>query len=135
MGGLSIDNLSDPLSRVELIACSVTGNVATVAQGGIGILGSTSPARTSLSGTFVCTNVPRPNISGPWQDLGGNTVCVCLADLNSDDVVDGNDLGILLGSWGACATSGDCLADLNDDGFVDGADLGIMLGRWGTCPA
>jgi hypothetical protein len=87
----------------------------------------------ALSGTTVCTNLPRPNIVGTWQDLGGNTICVCLADLNSDDVVDGNDLGILLSAWGVCGT-GDCIADLNDDGFVDGGDLGIMLGRWGACP-
>jgi hypothetical protein len=136
MGGVSIDNLSDPLSRIEFVGCSVTGNSALISQGGIGILdiGGSGNSSVTLSGTTVCTNLPRPNISGPWQDLGGNTVCVCLADLNSDDVVNGEDLGILLGSWGPCGTS-DCIADLNDDSVVDGADLGILLGRWGTCPA
>jgi len=133
MAGVSVDNLSDPLARLEFVGCTITGNSATVSQGGVGILGAGPSSTVSFVGSFVCTNVPRPNISGPWQDLGGNTVCVCLADLNSDDRVDGNDLGILLGSWGAC-TSGPCSADLNSDGFVDGADLGIMLGRWGACP-
>ena len=133
MGGVSVDNISDPLARLEFIGCTVTGNVANVAQGGIGILGTGPSSTVSLSSTVVCTNVPRPNISGPWQDLGGNTVCVCLADLNSDDVVNGEDLGILLGSWGPCGAS-DCIADLNDDTVVDGADLGILLGRWGACP-
>lgn len=51
----------------------------------------------------------------------------CPADLNGDGVVDGADLGIMLGAWG---TPG---ADLNGDGTTDGADLGIMLGAWGAC--
>jgi len=50
-------------------------------------------------------------------------------DLNADGVVDGADLGLLLGAWGACAAS--CEADLNADGVVDGADLGLLLGAWG----
>ncbi|HMN96514.1 MAG TPA: hypothetical protein PKC43_08690 [Phycisphaerales bacterium] len=54
----------------------------------------------------------------------------CLGDLNMDGVVDGADLGILLGAWGRSGVA----ADLNRDGIVDGADLGILLGLWGTCP-
>ncbi len=50
------------------------------------------------------------------------------ADLNCDGEVDGADLAILLGSWGACAG---CEADLNQDGMVDGADLSILLANWG----
>ncbi|MFM8697706.1 MAG: hypothetical protein ACKOF7_03380 [Phycisphaerales bacterium] len=42
-------------------------------------------------------------------------------------MVDGNDLGILLGAWGT--TGGP--ADLNQDGVVDGNDLGQLLGDWG----
>jgi len=57
----------------------------------------------------------------------------CPADLNGDHVVDGADLGILLGAWGPCAGS-PCPADLNSDGSVDGADLGLLLGAWGACP-
>lgn len=49
------------------------------------------------------------------------------ADFNLDGIVDGNDLGTLLGFWGA--TSGP--ADLNCDGIVDGNDLGTLLGYWG----
>lgn len=48
-------------------------------------------------------------------------------DLNADGTVDGDDLGALLGFWGA--TSGP--ADLNCDGIVDGNDLGTLLGNWG----
>lgn len=52
----------------------------------------------------------------------------CPCDLDGDEVVDGNDLGVLLGGWGAPGP-----ADLNGDGLVDGNDLGIMLGAWGPC--
>jgi hypothetical protein len=57
----------------------------------------------------------------------------CPADLNGDNFVNGDDLGILLGAWGQCASS-TCPADFNDDGFVNGDDLGVMLGAWGACP-
>jgi hypothetical protein len=53
----------------------------------------------------------------------------CIGDLNADRVVDGTDLGLLLGQWG-----GEGNADLNADGFVDGVDLGLLLAGWGTCP-
>ena len=55
----------------------------------------------------------------------------CPADLNHDGSVNGGDLGILLGAWGACSG---CAADLNQDGVVNGADLGVMLAAWGACP-
>ena len=53
----------------------------------------------------------------------------CPADLNQDNVVNGADLGLLLGAWG---TSGP--GDLDNDGVVTGADLGLLLGAWGNCP-
>lgn len=49
------------------------------------------------------------------------------ADINGDGVVDGADLGLLLGDWGGTS------ADLDGDGVVDGADLGVLLGSWGDC--
>ena len=55
----------------------------------------------------------------------------CVADLSGDGLVNGNDLGILLGAWGSCS---DCAADLDGNGSVGGSDLGVMLGAWGTCP-
>ncbi|HMN96053.1 MAG TPA: multiheme c-type cytochrome [Phycisphaerales bacterium] len=48
------------------------------------------------------------------------------ADLNGDGVVDGADLGLLLGAWGTPGPG-----DINGDGIVDGADLGLLLGAWG----
>ncbi|HMN96699.1 MAG TPA: GC-type dockerin domain-anchored protein [Phycisphaerales bacterium] len=53
-----------------------------------------------------------------------------LGDLNGDGVVDGADLGLLVGAWG----TSDPGADLDGDGTVDGADLGILLGAWGAGP-
>lgn len=50
------------------------------------------------------------------------------ADFNCDGVVNGDDLGTLLGFWGSCPTP--CPADLNGDGVVDGSDLGALLGQW-----
>ena len=62
---------------------------------------------------------------------------MCAADINDDGVVDGIDLGILLGNWsippgspGCGGTLGDCASDLNTDGLVDGLDLGIVLASW-----
>jgi Subtilase family len=57
--------------------------------------------------------------------ITGEVSELILADLNGDGVVDGADLGLLLGAWG---TPG---ADLNNDGTTDGADLGLLLGAWG----
>lgn len=54
----------------------------------------------------------------------------CPADLNYDRLVNGDDLGTLLGDWG---TGGP--GDFNADGIVDGADLGQMLVSWGACPS
>ncbi|HYF16013.1 MAG TPA: hypothetical protein VD971_13165 [Phycisphaerales bacterium] len=54
-------------------------------------------------------------------------------DLNDDCVVDNGDLGVLLASWGPCASP--CPADLNGDMEVDGIDQGLLLSAWETqCP-
>jgi hypothetical protein len=52
----------------------------------------------------------------------------CPADITGDGVVDGADLGALLGAWGTPN------ADLTGDNVTDGADLGALLGAWGSCP-
>jgi hypothetical protein len=54
----------------------------------------------------------------------------CIGDVNGDIIVDGADLGLLLGLWDTTDRS----ADFNGDGIVDGADLGLLLGAWGECP-
>ena len=55
------------------------------------------------------------------------TPACAFADFNCDGVVDGDDLGSLLGEWGDCP---ECIGDLNGDGMVDGDDLGALLGEW-----
>ncbi|MFM8733127.1 MAG: hypothetical protein ACKOGJ_11600, partial [Phycisphaerales bacterium] len=76
---------------------------------------------------------PDPGVGpAPIIDRGAYAVPApppaCPCDLDGDQVVDGNDLGILLGGWGAAGP-----ADFNGDGLVDGNDLGVMLGAWGPC--
>ena len=56
----------------------------------------------------------------------------CNGDLTGDGSVGGDDLTILLGSWGTCPPN--CPADLNGDGIVNGADITILLSEWGPCP-
>lgn len=72
-------------------------------------------------------------ILGVSADLNANGIpdeCeACVGDLNGDGAVNGADLGILLGGWGASGGK----ADINRDNVVDGADLGTLLGAWGPC--
>ncbi len=54
----------------------------------------------------------------------------CGGDANGDLVVNGADLSVLLGQFGAAVTPG-AGADFNNDGTVNGADLSVLLGRFG----
>ena len=130
VGGVSFSpSGQEPLS-LDLVDCSITGNSALVNYGGIGNLGTvTIPVH--IAGTTVCGNLPRPNVSGAYVDLGGNTICDCVGDLTFNGEVNGADLGLVLGAWGAC--TGSCASDLNRDGVVNGADLGLLLSAWGSC--
>jgi hypothetical protein len=131
VGGVSWAPVGVATAFLQLESCSITGNTAGVVQGGLGVLNDGPVSKASLAGTTVCSNTPRPNVSGLWTDLGGNTICVCMGDLNLNDAVDGADLGILLAAWGAVTRP--TAADINHDGIVDGADLGALLGAWGPC--
>ncbi len=48
------------------------------------------------------------------------------ADVNTDDAVDGADLGALLRWWG----SGHPVCDLDGDGLVGGGDLAVLFEGW-----
>lgn len=74
------------------------------------------------------------NLSGfAYNNIGGNEICdLCPADLNGDNVVNGGDLGLVVGYWDCCGAN--CLGDVNDDGCVNGVDLALVLGTWGPCP-
>ncbi|HMN96693.1 MAG TPA: hypothetical protein PKC43_09635 [Phycisphaerales bacterium] len=71
-------------------------------------------------------------LTGDVQDLDGDWIpdecATCGADLDGNGIVDGADLGVLLGSWGAPGAG-----DLDGNGVVDGADLGLLLAAWGEC--
>lgn len=133
VGGLSWVPFGSSTAFMTIQESQVTGNTAAIVQGGIGIQSDGASVKISLAGTTVCNNVPRPNISGAWTNLGGNTVCVCAGDLNDDQAINGNDLGIFLAAWGPCVSS-ECPTDFNQDGVTDGLDLGFILSRWGSCP-
>ena len=79
--------------------------------------------------TELVSNTKAPEDKNGFDNivLAGPDVSV-LGDMNGDGVVDGADLGLLLGTWGDCERV--CEGDLNDDGVVDGADLGLLLGNW-----
>lgn len=67
-------------------------------------------------------------------DGNGNDVldeCEQPGDLTGDGVVDGADLLVLLGMWGACDDCNACAADLDNDCTVGASDLIILLGQWG----
>ncbi len=86
-----------------------------------------------LGTSVICDNHP-DQFFGPYTDLGGNDICVCLGDLNLDGMVDGTDLGLFLLYQGSgCQPGLNCPGDLNDDGILNGADLGILIGNWGLC--
>ena len=56
------------------------------------------------------------------EDAGTGTLTVSLlGDLDGDGLVNGADLGFLLGAWGTDA------ADLDGDGTTDGSDFGLLL--------
>lgn len=72
---------------------------------------------TFKTGTEVTIDIVVPNASaGPG----------CLGDINSDNVVDGQDLAIVLAFWG-----NNDEGDLDDDGQTSGTDLAIVLADWG----
>ena len=58
-------------------------------------------------------------------------LCECVADLNLDGVVDGNDLATLSGSWGPAAIG--TVADFDGNRLVDAYDLAVILSGWGLC--
>lgn len=55
----------------------------------------------------------------------------CPADVNSDGVVDIDDVFGVIAEWGSCD---DCPEDINEDGFVDIDDVFAALADWGPCP-
>jgi hypothetical protein len=131
-GGVSWAPVGVATANALLDGCDVMANSAGVVQGGVSTLADGGAIKLSLRDTDACGNLPRPNVAGGWIDLGGNVVCDCAGDFNSDGLVNGIDLGVLLGQWGVCSGA-NCACDIDGDGSVNGADLGLLLGDWGGC--
>lgn len=66
-----------------------------------------------------------------WIPATHELVMGCAADVSSNGIVNGEDVAILLATWGPAAPT--TRTDLNHDGVVNGADLGMMLASWGPC--
>lgn len=90
--------------------------------------------------TDVSRDVPAV-ITGGWFTTMDNEPAGAIAtwhpapshtsgDLNCDGAVNGADLALLLGAWGACGDCRACPADLDGSCTVDGGDLAILLGNW-----
>ena len=102
------------------------------------------PAEMKVSGTFPdIYNREHPSVVAGLAGAATLSLNVTIGDvppvfgdLNGDGVVNGIDLGILLGNWSipagspGCEGAIPCAADLNEDGLVDGIDLGILLSEW-----
>ncbi|MFO0873026.1 MAG: S8 family serine peptidase [Phycisphaerales bacterium] len=88
----------------------------------------------------TCDDIATPgfdNLTGHGRVNAASAVAALLAsivpgDLNEDGVVDGADMGLLLGAWGPCPAcdTAPCAADLDGSCTVDGADLGLLIGNW-----
>jgi len=105
--------------RYRMIAIDLDGTLLD-GEGGVSAANRAAVQRAVDAGVLVV-----PCVGDTLRAFGDPA---CPGDLNGDGVVDGADLGLLLGQWGT-----DGLADLNGDGVVDGADLGLLLGAWGPC--
>ncbi|MBM4113303.1 MAG: hypothetical protein FJ253_08005 [Phycisphaerae bacterium] len=83
-------------------------------------------------GSATLGNVVDINAIGQLLSSGGPKIATPLAsspaDLTGDCAVDGDDLGVLLASWGSPDFDSRC--DFNGDGIVNGDDLGTLLGEW-----
>jgi hypothetical protein len=140
-GTLEVENCSDTGTEVDariavLTQCGVVSSVIGCDDDGCtaGAAPYTSRLEVAVSANttyYIAVGGFDDGQAGPFNvNIIPPAAPACPADLNQDGTVNGADLGLLLGSWGACPG---CAADLNADGVVNGADLGLMLGSWGAC--
>jgi hypothetical protein len=77
----------------------------------------------SQSGVYTLTAT---NSCGTSTTNGAAVTVTCLADVNNDGNVDGDDVIDFLAAWDVGAES----ADVNDDGSTDGDDVIALFDRW-----
>ena len=99
---------------------------------------------SGAGGAFFCASIADTVICGNtadqiynhynncnWTDGGGNIIsdeCPICPDVNSDGIIDPNDIMGIIWAWGTCDT---CSEDLNEDGVVNLNDLMIVIDSWG----
>ncbi|MCX5640940.1 MAG: right-handed parallel beta-helix repeat-containing protein [Planctomycetota bacterium] len=128
------------LSTDPMFVSAATGDY-TLGTGSSGIDSGSNPlvpagVTTDLLGALRFVDIPSVPDTGsgtaPIVDRGAyelaSAVLPCIGDLTNNGVIDGGDLGVLLGGWGGSVTG-----DLDGNGVVNGADLGMLLGNWGPC--
>jgi hypothetical protein len=84
------------------------------------------------NGTPDAIEIALGGLSDTNQD-GTPDQCQCLPDFTGDGLVNGGDLGIMLGLWGSSVPANFRYVDLNGDSRINGADLGLLLSAWGSC--
>ena len=83
----------------------------------------------SSENSTLCNSQPN-HIEGPWNNLGGNTLCgICTGDVTADGVVDVSDILAIISAWGGCV----CVEDITNDSSVAVDDLLIVLEHFGAC--
>lgn len=96
------------------------------------LLSANSMPFTLSSSTFCGANCPTVGAEISTSDIWTYQSC-CIRDLNNDGDINGSDIAVILGFWGAGGTSFPA-ADVNHDGAINGADLAEVLSNWGPCP-
>jgi hypothetical protein len=140
-GVLEVENCTDTGTEVDsrfavLTQCGVVASVIGCDDDGCtaGTAPYTSKLQVNVTANttyYIAVGGFDDGQAGPFNvNIIPPAAPACPADLNQDGAVNGADLGLLLGAWGACPG---CAADLNADGVVNGADLGLLLGSWGPC--
>src|SRR5262249_42299509 len=139
----TVDDMGNPVKQLNLFRNDSTGGqvvLTLIPNAGAlmnltGIPTALAAGNADLSGPVDLVGVGAETGGGQDAQATGGFITVfiahpetCPGDANGDGVVDGNDLGILLSSWGRL---GENPSDFNGDGIVDGADLAVILGNWG----
>lgn len=124
-----------PSAICASIACATAalagGGAYEITSNAIGPGGGVSTSRTYVVEGTIADVSASSTLSGGTFSLEGGYVTLapslaCSADLNGDGIVNGADMGALLGAWG---TDDEC-ADLSGSGLVGAEDLAILLGAW-----